>query len=133
MCLFYSTFSCCMYNEQSFFTSSHYWNMHWLFHGRGPYHVETSPLICSSDQWNSFRMIGSSAMRELRRMLYCYFSTSSISHWHYSQTSINLSDWSQCFPVIPTGLPVKPKFFLMILLHILLHGSKTCITNDAIC
>ena len=31
-----------------------------LFHDRGRYHIETSPLICSSNQWTSFYMICSS-------------------------------------------------------------------------
>ena len=25
-----------------------------LFHDGGPYHIETSPLICSANQWTGF-------------------------------------------------------------------------------
>ena len=35
-----------------------------MTHG-GPYHIETSPLICSENQWTGFYMIGISVMREL--------------------------------------------------------------------
>ena len=34
-----------------------------LFHDGGPYHIETSPLICRA----SFFMIGTSVMKELKR------------------------------------------------------------------
>ena len=35
------------------------------FHDEGPYHRETSPLICCSNQWTGFYMIGTSDMNEL--------------------------------------------------------------------
>ena len=37
-----------------------------LFHNRGPYHIETNPLICSANQWTGFYMIGSCVIKELR-------------------------------------------------------------------
>ena len=33
---------------------------------RGLYHIETSPLICSANQWTGFYMITASVMKELR-------------------------------------------------------------------
>ena len=36
-----------------------------LFHDRGRYHIETSPLICSANQWTGFYKITASAMKEL--------------------------------------------------------------------
>ena len=30
----------------------------WLFHDGGPYHIETSILICSANKWTGFYMIG---------------------------------------------------------------------------
>ena len=33
-----------------------------LYHDGGPYHIETNPLICRSNQWTGFRMIGTSAI-----------------------------------------------------------------------
>ena len=39
--------------------------IHWLFHNGGPFHVETSPLSCSANQWTGFYMIGTSIMTEL--------------------------------------------------------------------
>ena len=35
-----------------------------FFHDGDPYHIETSPLICSANQYTGFHMIGS-AMKEL--------------------------------------------------------------------
>ena len=35
-----------------------------LFHGEGLYHIETSPLICKSNQWTGLYMIGISVMKE---------------------------------------------------------------------
>ena len=37
----------------------------YLFHDGDPYHKETSPLICRENQWGSFYMVGTSAMKEL--------------------------------------------------------------------
>ena len=36
-----------------------------LFHDGGPYHIETSRLICRVNQWTVFYMIGTSFMKEL--------------------------------------------------------------------
>ena len=36
------------------------------FHDGCSYHIETSPLICSANQWTDFFMIGTSAMKELK-------------------------------------------------------------------
>ena len=36
-----------------------------LFHDGGRYHIETSPLICSANQWTSFYIITVSVMKEL--------------------------------------------------------------------
>ena len=34
-------------------------------HDGGPYHVETSPLICTAISWIGFYLIGTSFMKEL--------------------------------------------------------------------
>ena len=36
------------------------------FHNRGRYHIETSPLICSANQWTGFYMISTSVMKGLK-------------------------------------------------------------------
>ena len=36
------------------------------FHDGGRYHIETSPLICSANQWTGFYMITASVMKELK-------------------------------------------------------------------
>ena len=35
------------------------------FHDGGRYHIETSPLICSENQWTGFYMITASVMKGL--------------------------------------------------------------------
>ena len=35
------------------------------FHGRGRYHIETSPMIWSGNQWTGFYMITASVMKGL--------------------------------------------------------------------
>ena len=39
----------------------------WLLRDGGRYHIETSPLICSANQWNGFYMITAFVMKELKR------------------------------------------------------------------
>ena len=34
-------------------------------HGKGPYHIETSPLICSANHRTGFYVIGTPIMKEL--------------------------------------------------------------------
>ena len=40
-----------------------------LFHDESPCHIETSPLICSANQWTGFYMIENSAMKELTHFI----------------------------------------------------------------
>ena len=35
----------------------------YLFHDGGPYHIETSSLTCTANQWTGFYMIGTSVMK----------------------------------------------------------------------
>ena len=42
-------------------------NLSELFHYKGRYHIEISPLICTSNQWTGFYMITASVMKELRK------------------------------------------------------------------
>ena len=44
-----------------------------LFHDAGPYHIEIGPLICRTNRWAGFYMIGTSVMNELRTALDGYF------------------------------------------------------------
>ena len=37
-----------------------------LFHDGGPHYIETSPLICSTNQWPDFYMIGTSVITVLK-------------------------------------------------------------------
>ena len=40
--------------------------VHFLFfYDGGPYHIEDSPLICRTNQWAGFCMIGTSVMKEV--------------------------------------------------------------------
>ena len=40
-----------------------------FFHDGGRYHIETSPLICSANQWTDFYMITASVMKELNSVV----------------------------------------------------------------
>ena len=50
-----------------------------LFHDGGRYHIETSPLISSANQWTGFHMITASIMKELNvaktTSIYNHFKT----------------------------------------------------------
>ena len=37
-----------------------------LFHDGGPGHTETSPLICSANQWSGFCTTGTFVMKDLK-------------------------------------------------------------------
>ena len=41
-----------------------------FFHDGDLYHMDTSPLTCFANHWSGFFMIGSSAMKELKRRIY---------------------------------------------------------------
>ena len=41
-------------------------NFYFNFHGRGPKHIEITPLICRANQWTGFYMIEISVMKELK-------------------------------------------------------------------
>ena len=46
--------------------------MHYLFHDGGSCRIETSPLICSANQWTVFCIIGTSVMKDSRYFLSLY-------------------------------------------------------------
>ena len=56
---------------------------HWLFHDGGPYHIVTSSLICSANQWIVYYMIGTSVMKELIPAFFTISLThlESVSFW----------------------------------------------------
>ena len=58
-----------------------------LFHDACPYHIETSPLICRTNQWIGFYMIRTSVMKELTPLKNIFgsviFSEGSVKdQWH---------------------------------------------------
>ena len=49
------------------YCNTQFWLPHWfaeLFHDGGRYHIETSPLMCSANQWTGFYMITAPVMKE---------------------------------------------------------------------
>ena len=54
-----------MNNQKRMNNHAKYLRVHKLFYDGGPYLIEISLLICSADQWTSFYIIGTSAMKEL--------------------------------------------------------------------
>ena len=57
-----TTFHIILSDYLSFWKLVHCW---FNSYDGGPYHIKTSPLICSASQWTGFYMIGSSVMKEL--------------------------------------------------------------------
>ena len=41
---------------------------------RGRYHIETSPLVCSANQWTGFYKITASVMKELTHVHSTFYS-----------------------------------------------------------
>ena len=56
-----NNFTCYFYIWESFLQ---------LFYAGDRYHIETSPLTCSANQWTGFYMIAASVMKELSRNYY---------------------------------------------------------------
>ena len=50
-------------------SSSAKYDQYQLFHDGVPYHIETSPLIYSVNQWTGFYIIRTSVMKELSSIL----------------------------------------------------------------
>ena len=65
-----------------------------LFHDGGRCPIETSPLICSANQWTGFYMITASVMKELR--LDTLFPTIKLTQSCYINTNIS-SSWKLAF------------------------------------
>ena len=64
----------------------------YLFRDGGPYHIETSPLICSVNQWAGFYLVGISVMKELliagvRKIQRCNQSSSNIHNGTFEKKS----------------------------------------------
>ena len=54
-----------------------------LFQDGGPCNLETSPLICSANQWTGFYMFGTSVIKELMgNFIFCAVGAIFISHNH---------------------------------------------------
>ena len=49
-----------------------FFHIYLIFHDGGRYHIETSPLICSVNQWTDFSMITASVMKELNLYMFIY-------------------------------------------------------------
>ena len=62
----------------------------WPFHDGGRSHIETSPLICSANQWTGFYMITASVMKGLNAMLWVPVSKT------YSKINTYLKVWGFC-------------------------------------
>ena len=74
---------------------------------RSPYHIETSPLICSANQWTGFYMIWTSIMKELSKkilhVIYVEYRAHLVSLTYYSpckgvfRTLSNIQDEAFCW------------------------------------
>ena len=73
--------NCAYLLPQAFFStplSRLVWYLHvqtiQFFHDGSFYHIKTSPLICSSNQWTGFYMTGTSVMKKLNQEKHIKFS-----------------------------------------------------------
>ena len=73
----------------------------YLFYEGGPYHIETSLLIWSANQWTGFYVIGISVMKELKENCYEH------SHSHLTALShFRPMFHFQCFPIFSKMFPL---------------------------
>ena len=77
-----------------------------LFHHGGPYHIETSPLICSTNHWSGYYIIGTSVMKELSK---CWLRIKEC--WIQKQTS-DVFCKRTCFSMF-TGKHLRRRLFLI--------------------
>ena len=69
-----------------------FWIDIYLFHDGGRYHIETSPLIYSANQWTGFYMISTSVMEELTHFMpLVYFNTTWKYHWSISENLLTFT------------------------------------------
>ena len=74
----------CWCHRSSYWLQIEFFNFFKIFHYGGPYHIETSPLICRANQWTGFYMIRTSVMKELnfeRQILVLSFRFKLIHIW----------------------------------------------------
>ena len=62
--------SCMKYKRDSNELKNVLHNLPELFHDRGPYHIETSRLICTANRLTGFYMIVTSVMKELSLLIF---------------------------------------------------------------
>ena len=55
-----------MVNQSVYLQETPLFSLSLILSDGGSYHIETSPLVCSANQWTSFYMIGTSVMKELK-------------------------------------------------------------------
>ena len=60
-----------------------------LFQDGGPYHIETSPLICFRNQWAGLCVVGTSVMKELRRIPELVCHSLSCRTWKWGQNPLS--------------------------------------------
>ena len=82
-----------------------------LFQDRGPYHIETSPLICYVNQWTGFYMIKSTVMEELKqyvkRRIVCLSSVKT-NHLNEISFSLNLNG-----SIMSRNIPIRNFFSIL--------------------
>ena len=92
---------------------------HWLFHDGGSGRIETSPLICSANQWTGFCIIGTSVMEDSRcsshshtprvcsyvlQSIICFFCFSFFFLSGFSLTNILFISFISLYPLYPSHL-----------------------------
>ena len=82
-----------------------------LFQDRGPYHIETSPLICCVNQWTGLYMIKTTVMEELKqyvkRRIICL---SSVKANHLNESSLYLNRNGS---IMSRNIPIRNFFSIL--------------------
>ena len=74
------------------------------FHDGGPYHIETSHLVCSANQWTGFYMVQTSVMKELKRIYSNLFLFQASARLRFSASQFF---FSSCWEYPNKHLPVQ--------------------------
>ena len=61
----------------------HFFNLFLKRKRKGPYHIETSTLICRANQWTGSYLIGTSVMKELIIFLFFFLNDIHLSLFHF--------------------------------------------------
>ena len=85
----------------------------------GPYHIETSPLICTANQWTGFCMIGTSVMKKLNSIFDINLAKNILRSINKLVTDREWNDWmSSSFEAIFAKEKCRMIFNMFLVSHV---------------